>query len=111
VPAFSRTVFDVVGAHLAFTSIRRSYFPLNPVERGEHLVDCAAVMSDTNCPRPVGTRNRVPDLGGEAIVREVGDRLELAEIVRAAVVCTMKGSPSCEDLRSLHRVPPGHAPS
>ena len=26
-------------------------------------------------------------------MREVGDRLELAEIVRPAVVCTMKGSP------------------
>ena len=41
-------------------------------------------------------------------MREVGDRVELAEIVRARGRLHDEGEPGpVEDLRSLHRVPPG----
>ena len=41
---------------------------------------CAGVMSDTKVPAPRRHQEvEVPDLGAQAIVREVGDRCELAE--------------------------------
>src|SRR5205807_1607936 len=52
----------------------------------------------------------VPDLGGEAVVREIGDRLELPEIMRAHGRLDDEREPGpVQDLRSRHRVPPGAA--
>ena len=85
--------------------------PLDPVERGEHLVVLRG--RDVRHELPAPRRHQeveVPDLGGEAIVREVGDRFELAEIVRARGRLHDEGEPGpVEDLRSLHRVSPGAA--
>ena len=81
---FSRTVLMKCGAHFAFTSMRRSGLLLDPVERGEDLVVLRG--RDVRHELPAAGRHQeveVPDLRGEAIVREVGDRFELAEIVRA----------------------------
>ena len=83
--------------------------PLDPVERGENLVVLRG--GDVRHELPAPRRHQeveVPDLGGEAIVREVGDRVELAEIVRARGRLHDEGEPGpVQDLRSLHRVPPG----
>ena len=82
---------------------------LDPVERVENPV--VLRRGDIRHKLPAPRRHQeveVPDLGGEAIVREVGDRFELAEIVRARGRLHDEGEPDpVQDLRSLHRVPPG----
>ena len=83
--------------------------PLDPVERGEHLV--VLRRGDVRHELPAPGRHQeveVPDLGGEAVVGEVGDRLELAEIVRAGGRLHDERQPGpVQDLGALHRVPPG----
>ena len=70
--------------------------PLDPVERVERLV--AMRGGDVRHEPPAACRHQeveVPDLGGEAIVREVGDRFQLAEIVRARGCLHDEGEGGC----------------
>ena len=100
---------DVVRSALRVHEHPAVVLPLDPVERGENLV--VLRRGDVRHELPAPRRHQeveVPDLGGEAIVREVGDRFELAEIVRARGRLHDEGEPGpVQDLRSLHRVPPG----
>ena len=99
---------DVVRSALRVHEHPAVVLPLDSVERGEHLVVLRG--GDVRHELPAPRRHQeveVPDLGGEAIVREVGDRVELAEIVRARGRLHDEGEPGpAQDLGSLHRVPP-----
>ena len=75
---------DVVRRALRVHEHPALVLPLDPVERGEHLVVLRGGHVRHELPAPRWHEEiEVPDLGGETIVREVGDRFELAEIVRA----------------------------
>ena len=102
---------DVVRSALGVHEHLAVVLPLDSVERGEYLVVLRRCHVRHELP---ATRRHeeveVPDLRGEAIVREVGDRVELAEIVRAGGRLDDEGEAGpVEDLRSFHSVLPGAA--
>src|SRR5262249_4993719 len=100
---------DVVRSALGVDEHLARMLPLDPVERGETLVVLRGAHVGYELPASGRHEEvKVPDLCREAIVREVGDRVELAEIVRASGRLHDEGKPDpVEDLSSFDRVTPG----
>ena len=102
---------DVVRSALRVDEHPAVVLPLDPVERSKHLVVLRRADVGDELPAPGGHQEvEVPDLGRQPLVGEVGDRLELAEIVRARRRLHDEGEPGpVQDRRALHRVLPSAA--